>query len=136
MGQGRKAHNSKGPGGIDREGLDLLVLCLVKACVRDTLEDLHAGITPTSKTGDYSDVKVISPFGEIPWNEVSRISDEEMKALMIGVVNRVFTFLIDPALCINSFSMPSGWNKPAIDEEFQQGFKMLAAGSGKWLKSE
>lgn len=25
------------------------------------LEELHAGITPSSKTGDYSDVKVIRP---------------------------------------------------------------------------
>ena len=68
--------------------------------------------------------------------KVSRISDEEMKALMIKAVNRVFTFLVDPALCINSLSMRSGWNKPMVDEEFQQGFKMLAARIGGWLRSE
>jgi hypothetical protein len=33
-------------------------------------------------------VKVVSPYGEIPWNRVGRISDNEMKALMIEVVNR------------------------------------------------
>ena len=39
-------------------------------CFRNTkLEDFHSGKYPTSKTGDYSDVKVVSPFGEIPWKE-------------------------------------------------------------------
>lgn len=48
-------------------------------------EELHSGITPSSKTGDYSDVKVVSPYGEIPWNELSRISDAEMHKLMMLV---------------------------------------------------
>jgi ligand-binding SRPBCC domain-containing protein len=43
--------------------------------------------------GDYSDVKVVSPFGEISWAKVSRLSDEEMKALMIDVVNHSYAFL-------------------------------------------
>ena len=35
--------------------------------VRNTnLEDLHSGLCPKSKTGDYSDVKVVDAFGEIP----------------------------------------------------------------------
>lgn len=72
----------------------LFTLALVEQCVRNTsLEDLHAGLVPGSKTGDFSDMKVVTPFGEIPWTRVSRISDEEMKALMIEVTNRVFTFL-------------------------------------------
>jgi hypothetical protein len=63
-------------------------------CFRNTrLEHLHAGIYPSSQVGDYSDVKVVTPFGEIPWNKVSRLSDEEMKGLMINVVNRCYTFL-------------------------------------------
>jgi hypothetical protein len=38
---------------------------------RGYLEQLHAGTTPTTKTGDYSDVKVIDAGGqEIPWNQV------------------------------------------------------------------
>jgi hypothetical protein len=55
-------------------------------------EDLHAGVTPDSQTGDYSDVKVVSPYGEIPWTELSRLSDQEMKAVMIDVVNRSCRF--------------------------------------------
>ena len=46
-------------------------------CVRNSyLEDLHAGIFPSSQTGDYTDVKVVSPYGEIAWNRLGRISDE------------------------------------------------------------
>ena len=65
-------------------------------CVRNSwLEDLHSGVTPSSKTGDYSDVKVVSPYGEIPWSEVSRISDEEMKRLMKDINHRMYRFLCD-----------------------------------------
>lgn len=49
------------------------------------LEDLHAGISPSSETGDYTDVKVVTPYGEIMWNELSRISDKEMRSLMLSV---------------------------------------------------
>src|SRR5471032_2986545 len=68
---------------------------LTAACVRrGNLEELHLGDTPVTRTGDYSDVKVIGADGQvIPWNEVSRINQDEMRALMIGVVNRVHTFL-------------------------------------------
>jgi len=63
-------------------------------CFRNSkLEDLHAGTFPSSESNDYSDVKVVSPYGEIAWNKLSRLSDEEMKALMIDVVNRCDTFI-------------------------------------------
>ena len=108
-------------GPVDRKGLDILLLSLVKVCVRDTLEDLHAGITPRSKKGDHSDVKAVSPFGDIRWNKVSRIFDEEMKALMIEVANRVFTFLADPVLFTNSFSMPAGGTSLWWIKDFNNG---------------
>ena len=67
---------------------------LAQQCFRNTmLEDLHAGITPSSQTGDYADVVVRSPYGEIPWPRLSRLSDEEMKALMIDVVNKTYRIL-------------------------------------------
>ena len=56
------------------------------------LEDLHCGITPGSKLGDYSDVKVISPYGEIPWERLSRISDAEMKVLMKDITRNIYYF--------------------------------------------
>jgi hypothetical protein len=43
---------------------------------------------PVSKTGDYSDVKVVTPDREIAWNDISRISNGEMKELIIDAVNR------------------------------------------------
>ena len=64
-------------------------------CVRNSsLEELHAGTFPSSKTGDYTDVKVVSPYGEIAWNQLGRISDEEMKPLMEEIVDRLYTFLV------------------------------------------
>lgn len=67
---------------------------LVQQCFRNSvLEDLHAGIAPSSKTGDYSDVVVCTPFGEIPWRRLSRFDDAEMKMLMIDVVDRTYQFI-------------------------------------------
>lgn len=90
-------------------------IALVQRCVRNTqLENLHTGIFPASQSGDYADVKVVSPFGEIPWNEVSRISDPEMKSLMIEIVDKVFTFLVH---CDHLSDRPSHakWNEPEFD---------------------
>jgi len=71
-----------------------LAKAMARDCFRNTkLEDFHAGIFPSSKAGDYSDVKVVSPYGEIGWERLSRLSDEEMKALMIDVVNHCYDFL-------------------------------------------
>lgn len=68
---------------------------LAVLCVRNTfLEDLHAGKPVISRSGDYDDVTVVTPHGEIPWNGVSRISQEEMKKLMKQVVNKLYTVLM------------------------------------------
>jgi hypothetical protein len=67
---------------------------LVHQCFRNSLlEDLHAGTAPSSKTGDYSDVVVRTPFGEIPWQKLSRFDDAEMRRLMIDVVDRTYRFI-------------------------------------------
>src|SRR5215471_18741314 len=67
---------------------------LVLRCFRNSLlEDLHAGISPSSASGDYSDVHVSSPYGSIPWAEASRFNDDEMKDLMVDVVNRTYRFI-------------------------------------------
>lgn len=76
---------------------DLVVQRLAKRLVlvvfRNPLEDIHTGKWPSSFTGDYSDVKVVSPYGEIPWTRLSRISDEEMKDLNIQAVNAMYAEL-------------------------------------------
>ena len=77
------------------EVLKRLAKYLAQQCFCKTiLEDLHAGITPDSQIGDYTDVVVRSPHGEIPWPNLSRLNDEEMKALMIDVVNKTYQALI------------------------------------------
>jgi hypothetical protein len=66
----------------------------VQQCFRNTvIEEFHAGTVPDSKSGDFSDVVVKTPFGEIPWSGLSRLSDEEMKVLMRNAVNKTHRFL-------------------------------------------
>lgn len=74
--------------------LKRLAKYMAQQCFRNTvLEDFHAGITPYSEAGDYSDVVVKTPAGTIPWSKLSRLNDQEMKTLMIDVVNRTYLLL-------------------------------------------
>src|SRR5262245_54505144 len=73
-----------------------LAKMMASHCFRNSiLEDFHAGKHPSSQSGDYSDVKVVTPYGEIQWHALSRISDAEMKTLMIDAVNRSYQFLCE-----------------------------------------
>ena len=73
-----------------------LAKLMARDCFRNTiLEDFHAGKVPSSQAGDHSDVKVVTPFGEIQWDRLSRLSDAEMKTLMIDVVDHCYDFLIE-----------------------------------------
>lgn len=83
------------------------------------LEDLHAGTFPDSEVGDFSDVKVVSPHGEIPWTRLSRISNEEMKALMIEVVDRVFTYLRYPEE-LSGLRSAARWTRPQFDQNLMK----------------
>src|SRR6516225_3804107 len=82
------------------------------------VQDLHAGIVPSSKTGDYTDVQVVSPYGEIAWNRLGRISDEEMKRLSQDIMNRLYTFLFyllthgEPD---RGMPLPTHWSPPHIE---------------------
>lgn len=94
-----------------------LAKVMAMMCVRNTkLEDIHAGVVPVTKTGDYSDVVVVDADGRrIPWTEVSHIDDDQMRELMKDVVNRLYTFQI------------------RIDEpEFQAWVDRWAAVAKKW----
>jgi hypothetical protein len=72
-----------------------LALCIAVLCVRNTcIEDIHAGIEPCSQIGDFSDAKVVTPYGEIPWNKLSRIRNDEMREFMKEVVDRLYTVLL------------------------------------------
>lgn len=95
---------------------------MAAACVRrGYLEQLHEGVTPITRSGDYSDVKVIDAEGrEIPWNQVSRINQDEMKTLMRGVVNRIHTFLARTLFSVSE------------DKAFQQA---LDRGAVPWISA-
>ncbi len=88
-------------------------------CVRNSsLEALHAGVFPSSETGDYTDVKVVSPYGEIAWHRVSRMSDEEMKQLSEDIVNRLYTFLfylLTSGEPDRGMPLPQNWSPPQME---------------------
>jgi ligand-binding SRPBCC domain-containing protein len=74
--------------------LKRLAKYMAQQCFRNTvLEDFHAGITPYSEAGDYSDVVVKTPAGTIAWSKLSRLNDQEMRTLMMDVVNRTYLLL-------------------------------------------
>ena len=73
--------------------LQRLAKLVVEQGFRNRLEDIHAGTFPSSKSGNGTDIKVVSPYGEIPWNRLGRISDEEMKRINKGAVDYVYNFL-------------------------------------------
>ena len=69
-----------------------LALSMALMCVRNTcIEDIHAGVEPSSKAGDFSDAKLVTPYGKIPWNNLSRIRNDEMRGFMKQVVDRLYT---------------------------------------------
>ena len=111
-----------------------LAISLAVLCVRNTcIEDIHAGIEPATPAGDFSDVKVVTPLGEIPWAEVSRISNDEMRRLMQEVVNKLYTVLLrlDDAEFVermgrNAQVMTRNWDEP---ENLEDWF------TGKWAHS-
>ena len=50
-------------------------------------------VIPDSQSGDFSDVVVKTPYGEIPWSDLSRLSDEEMRLVVRDAVNKTYRFL-------------------------------------------
>jgi hypothetical protein len=101
-----------------------LAKAMAMLCVRNSrLEDLHAGVVPITKTGDWSDVIVLDADGNrISWRDVSRIDDDEMRALTRDVVNRLYTFQLhagNPTLQAKIgkwMSVAGKWDEPQIDD--------------------
>ncbi|MET3790618.1 hypothetical protein [Aquamicrobium terrae] len=102
-----------------------LAKIMAMLCVRNThIENIHAGLTPVTHTGDWSDVIVVDADGRrIPWTEVSHITDEDMRELMRQIVNRLYTFHLcadDPKLQaeIEKWMAAAGkWDEPEIDPQ-------------------
>jgi hypothetical protein len=108
------------------------------------LEDLHAGTSPSSVSGDYADVTVSSPYGVIPWPKVSRLNDDEMKRLMIDVVDRTYHFihtLFDEnaggqvLLRLAERDPLPHWNEPTLRDAARAATKATAAKSAVGTKT-
>ena len=94
--------------------------------IRPTL-NLHAGLVPVTKTGDYSDVVVLDADGrKIPWPEVSHIDDAQMRELMKDIVNRLYTFQMrfdDPEFQVwvdRRDAVAARWDEPELSQGFVQ----------------
>ncbi len=112
---------------IDEERIAAhLAKTMAMMCVRNTeLENIHAGLTPVTRTGDYSDVLVIDADGrEIPWPEVSHFGDDAMRDLMRQVVNRLYSFQLlagDPGFqkwMARWETVARKWDEPELDAGF------------------
>ena len=110
-----------------RRSLEKVAKSLVESCVRNALEDVHAGIFPSSQSGDYGDVKVVTPYGEIPWTRLGRISDEEMKALMIDIVNKTYTFLRYLEELAAESAQTRHWDRPKLDQDLMSSVRRRRA---------
>lgn len=94
-------------------------MAMLRVC-NTRLETIHAGKTPVTRTGDWSDVTVVDADGNrIPRTDVSHISDDEMRDLMRDIVNRLYTF----HLCAD---------EPGIQAEIER----CMTATGKWDEPE
>lgn len=101
-----------------------LAKVMAMMCVRNTgLETLHACTVPATRTGDYSDVFVLDADGRrIPWAEVSRLDDDQMRDLMREIVNRLYTFHVscdDPEFLRRAdrwMTVAGKWDESVIDQ--------------------
>ena len=80
----------------DQQLASLLISTMTLHCVRNTMiQDIHAGLVPVTRTGDYTDVTVIDADGRrIPWLDVSHFNDDAMRNFMRQVVDRLYTFQV------------------------------------------
>lgn len=107
----------------DERTITELTRRLVVNCVRNPLEIYHVGNAPFSETGDNSDIKVIDALGqEFTFDQISRISDPEMKALKKEIVDRAYTFLLNiedakfMEMMARLDASTARWDQPKVNE--------------------
>ena len=123
----------------ERRRVPAFTRILALMCVRQSrLETLHRGLSPITHTGDYSDVVVVDAEGRrIPWPEVSRFDENEMRDLMREIVNKIYSFFVkgeDPDfVAFSNYVRPATyeWDKPKIDSVMMHHVKEYARGRGK-----
>ena len=122
----------------ERQTLSIVAKLMALTCVRNTkLEDIHAGIVPVTRTGDYSDVTVVDADGQrIPWLRVSHFDDDAMRDLMRQVVDRLYTFhakIDDPqfrAMLEFWRSSVRTWDEPKLDADLMVPLAPLGRADG------
>ena len=101
-----------------RDDCKAMARMLAYNCVRNTfLEDLPAGDFPDSMSKDDADISVAGPKGAVPWSRVSRLSDDEMKTLMVEITNKIYTCLI-MGQRVPFMPVPGYWQEPELDASF------------------
>lgn len=101
--------------------------------IQSRLEIRHWGLSPISKTGDYSDIVLVVAEGRRPpWPEVSRFDQDEMRDLIRETVNKIYTFVVkveDPRFFAwRDFARPQNyeWNRPMLDWALMHSVKEYA----------
>ncbi len=99
-----------------------LAKAIVAYSFRNTsaIENIHSGIAPVSRADDCADVFIVDAAGnKIPWNKASRISQDEMKALMQEAVNRIYAVLshegdaeFEKEVLGYALELTRGWDEP------------------------
>ena len=109
-----------------------LAKVIAMTCVRNTnLEDIHAGLVPVTRTGDYSDVIVVDADGrKIPWPKVSHFDNDAMRDLMKQIVNRLYSFqLLSGGPGFQSWmahweTVARKWEEPELDAGFMKAIEV------------
>ena len=59
----------------------------------EEMSALEAGVEPATQTGDHSDIRIVCNGCDVSWQEVGRISNDEMRTLMKRWADRIYTVL-------------------------------------------
>ena len=126
-----------------RRGASSYARFMALLCERQSkLEDLHLGLSPVTRTGDYSDIVVIDGDGRpIPWRRVCRLDQEEMRDLMREVTDKIYTFLQkwdDPefeAVRERWRRETWDWGKPKLDTALMKQIEVLGELDGDARRS-
>ena len=127
----------------ERREAPALARIMALMCVRQShLEDIHEGVPPVTRSGDYSDVVVVDADGRrIPWPEVAHLNQDEMRDLMREVVNKIYTFLVmseEPDFqAFRDYVRPAtgNWDKPKLDDAMMHHVEVYARSGGNGRKS-
>ncbi len=105
-------------------------------CAEDSkLGKFREGLSPVTRTGDYSGVVVVDADGRIiPWQRVARLDANEMRGTMREIVDKLYTYLLNMESL--ELTVPSDhrrremweWDRPREDPGLKKQMDVLASG--------